>query len=182
MISIQFDVFDLSFIFFIALSQTISVINRSGACYFLHASNQWLVCWRVCWHVRMRLHTSNGKDCSTVFFKQFCKFISKCRKEILRFAPPSSHVCDFYFSYFIFSVDIFCNNLHDNNQSFYFAYLVFRVRNNGQTLDMSSKHSTTSDKKQFLLLNVWAMSIANLSIMVKPKENHKIFMRLFIFS
>ena len=36
---IQFDVFNLSFIFFIPMSQTTSVINRSGACYFLHASN-----------------------------------------------------------------------------------------------------------------------------------------------
>ena len=36
-----------SFIFTIPMSQTISVINRSGACYFLHASNQWCLCWRV---------------------------------------------------------------------------------------------------------------------------------------
>ena len=39
LLTIQFVVFDLSFIFFIAVSQTISVINRSGAFYFLHASN-----------------------------------------------------------------------------------------------------------------------------------------------
>ena len=39
MITIQLEVFDLSFIFFIAMSQTISFTNRSGACYFLHASN-----------------------------------------------------------------------------------------------------------------------------------------------
>ena len=38
MTAIQFDVFDLSFIFIIALSQT-SIINRSGACNFLRASN-----------------------------------------------------------------------------------------------------------------------------------------------
>ena len=39
MITIQFDVFDLSFIFFIAMSYTINVINRSEAYYFLHTSN-----------------------------------------------------------------------------------------------------------------------------------------------
>ena len=34
-----FDIFVLSFIFFVPMSQTISVINRNGACYFLQASN-----------------------------------------------------------------------------------------------------------------------------------------------
>ena len=34
----EFDVFVLCFIFFIPLSQTISVINRNDMCYFLHAS------------------------------------------------------------------------------------------------------------------------------------------------
>ena len=42
MVTIQFNTFDFSFIFFIAMSHTIRVtdkqINRSGACYFLHAS------------------------------------------------------------------------------------------------------------------------------------------------
>ena len=33
-ITIQYDIFDLSFIFFVAISQTVSVINRSGACFF----------------------------------------------------------------------------------------------------------------------------------------------------
>ena len=33
--TIQFDVFDLSFIFFIPMFQTISVRNRSGVYYFL---------------------------------------------------------------------------------------------------------------------------------------------------
>ena len=37
--TVQFDIFDLSFIFFIPMSQTRNVINRSGACYFLHTSN-----------------------------------------------------------------------------------------------------------------------------------------------
>ena len=37
--TIQFDVFDLSFIFFVPMSQKVSVINRSGACYLIHASN-----------------------------------------------------------------------------------------------------------------------------------------------
>ena len=38
MITVQLDAFHLSIIFFISMSQTISVINRSRACYFLHAS------------------------------------------------------------------------------------------------------------------------------------------------
>ena len=29
-------------------------------------------------------------------FSGFSKFINKCQKEILRCAPPSSHVCDFF--------------------------------------------------------------------------------------
>ena len=29
-------------------------------------------------------------------FLGFSKFINKCQKEILRFAPPSSHLCDFF--------------------------------------------------------------------------------------
>ena len=36
-----------SFIFLIRMPQTISVINRSGMCYFLHASDQWHVWWQV---------------------------------------------------------------------------------------------------------------------------------------
>ena len=36
---IQFDAFDLCFILFIPMSQTVSVIDKTGACYFLHASN-----------------------------------------------------------------------------------------------------------------------------------------------
>ena len=38
-ISIKFDIFVLSFIVFIPMPQTISVINIRGTCYFLHASN-----------------------------------------------------------------------------------------------------------------------------------------------
>ena len=34
------------------MSETISVTNRSGACYFLHASNK----WRICWRERVRSH------------------------------------------------------------------------------------------------------------------------------
>ena len=49
--TIQFD------IFFIPMSQTVSILNRSGTCYFLHASND----WRVCWRVRVQSHASNGK-------------------------------------------------------------------------------------------------------------------------
>ena len=56
--TIQFDVFDLSFVFSIPIRQAISVINRSGACYFSHVSNL----WHVCWHVRVQSHTSNGQD------------------------------------------------------------------------------------------------------------------------
>ena len=62
MITIQFDVFDLSFIFFIAMSQTISVINRIGACQFLNASNP----WRVCWRVRVGLYASNENDWAVI--------------------------------------------------------------------------------------------------------------------
>ena len=56
--TIQFDVSDRSFIFFIPMSQAISFMNRSGACYFSHAPNK----WRVCWCVRVLLHASNGED------------------------------------------------------------------------------------------------------------------------
>ena len=35
---VQYDAFDLCFISFIPMSQTIRVIDRGGACYFLHAS------------------------------------------------------------------------------------------------------------------------------------------------
>ena len=38
-ISIKFDIFVLSFIVFIPMPQTISVINIRGTCYFFHASN-----------------------------------------------------------------------------------------------------------------------------------------------
>ena len=47
---IQFYVFNLSLIFFIPMSQTVSVINRSAACYFLHTPNWCFVC------------ASNGED------------------------------------------------------------------------------------------------------------------------
>ena len=33
---------------------------------------------------------------SKFWFLGFSKFINKCQKEILRCAPPSSHVCDFF--------------------------------------------------------------------------------------
>ena len=49
--------------FFVPLSQTISAINLSGTCYFLHALNQWHVYWRV--HVLS--HTSNAGDCLAPF-------------------------------------------------------------------------------------------------------------------
>ena len=48
-------------------------------------------------------------------FSGFSKFISKCQKEILRYAPPSMHACDFYYSYADGSLfsnyagDIFCS-------------------------------------------------------------------------
>ena len=35
-----------------------NVVSRTGVCYFLHASNQ----WRVCWRGPMRSHVSNGED------------------------------------------------------------------------------------------------------------------------
>ena len=39
------------------MSQTVSVITRSGAGYFLHASNLWHLYWRL----RMQSHASNGE-------------------------------------------------------------------------------------------------------------------------
>ena len=36
-------------------------------------------------------------------FSDFSKYINKCQKQILRCAPPSSHVCDFIFSQSNFS-------------------------------------------------------------------------------
>ena len=39
MISYKFDALVRSLIFFVPMSQTISVKNNSGGCYFLHASN-----------------------------------------------------------------------------------------------------------------------------------------------
>ena len=39
LVTIQFDVFVLSFNKFVLLSETVSAINRVGACYFLHASS-----------------------------------------------------------------------------------------------------------------------------------------------
>ena len=59
MITIWFDVFDLSFIFFITMSHTTRVINKSRACHFLQVSN-W---WHKCWHLCVLSHASNGKDC-----------------------------------------------------------------------------------------------------------------------
>ena len=43
MITIQFDVFDISFIFFIPMFKTITVINRSGTCSFYthHTSGEY---------------------------------------------------------------------------------------------------------------------------------------------
>ena len=56
MISIQFDVVDLSFILFNEMSQAISVISRNGACYFLtHKTSG------TCEDVLVQLHASNGK-------------------------------------------------------------------------------------------------------------------------
>ena len=52
----------LSFISFIPMSQTISVISGSDTCYFLHASNQWRVCCRV-W---VGSRAWKKKDCCTV--------------------------------------------------------------------------------------------------------------------
>ena len=47
MVTIQFDVFDLFFIFFIAMSQTISVISRRGRaiCYMYQTSG---ICADMC--------------------------------------------------------------------------------------------------------------------------------------
>ena len=55
-----------SFIFIISMSQTISVINRSGACYFLHASNWWRAsCVCAC----DRTHQMNKTESSNLCFQ-----------------------------------------------------------------------------------------------------------------
>ena len=56
--TMQFDIFDLSFIFYIPVSQTVSLIKRSGTCYFLHVSNYWWVCW--CVHIRPHVSNKTG--------------------------------------------------------------------------------------------------------------------------
>ena len=65
--------FVLSFILFVPMSQNVSVTNRNGSCYFLHASNWWPVCWRV----RVQSHASNGEGwyecgCRESTLKRFC--------------------------------------------------------------------------------------------------------------
>ena len=90
--TIQFDVFDLSFIFFIH----VRVINRSDVCYFykrqtsgacagvcafLHASNYWCMCWRV----RVQSHASNEK---TIIFEDMQIHIC----DLLQEKGPSSFV------------------------------------------------------------------------------------------
>ena len=72
--TIKFDVFVLSFIFFVPMSQTISAINVSGACYFLQASNK----WRVCWHVCMRSHMLSGEDCMPMMTLNILKIVYSC--------------------------------------------------------------------------------------------------------
>ena len=46
---------------------------------------------RVKWYLQQFFSFSQNSD-----FSGFSKFINKCQKEILRSAPPSSHVCDFF--------------------------------------------------------------------------------------
>ena len=55
MITIKY-AFDLSFIFFIAMSQTMSVINRSGACFFtlIKLVLRVLVCAYVIIHIKWK--------------------------------------------------------------------------------------------------------------------------------
>ena len=88
----QFNYWIWCFVFFIPLSHTISVINRDGTCYFLHASKQWCRCW----HVHMRSHTSNKK---TVIVSQKERNSLTCfnakvqinnvKMEIFFFHPPA---------------------------------------------------------------------------------------------
>ena len=75
---IQFDAFVLCFIFFIAMPQTISVIDRSGMCHFLHIKlvAHVLVCahaiacingehWCRRWYTRESIITNNLHDKTT---------------------------------------------------------------------------------------------------------------------
>ena len=50
--------------------------------------------WHRCvrWYSIFFFHFYQNSD-----FSCFLKFINKCQKEILRCAPPSSHLCDFFF-------------------------------------------------------------------------------------
>ena len=70
------------FIFFVPMFQTIGLINTSGGCYFLHASNYWCVCWCV----RVRSHASNGKDWTDIFDSRviFCIMWDICWKVTCR--------------------------------------------------------------------------------------------------
>ena len=66
-----------SFIFFVTMFQTKVVINRSGACYFLHASNQWHLCQRV----HLQSHASNAEGWHTrVDCAYSADCVSKCKK------------------------------------------------------------------------------------------------------
>ena len=65
---IDFDVSVLCFIFFIPLFQTISVINKNGTYYLLHASKP----WGMCWNVHAQSHTSNEEDCHWVTKEKKC--------------------------------------------------------------------------------------------------------------
>ena len=49
--------------------------------------------WYTCvkWYLQQIFSFFQKSD-----FSGFSKFINKCQKEILRCAPPSSHVCDFF--------------------------------------------------------------------------------------
>ena len=55
------------FIFFVSMSQTTCVINRSGARYFLHVSNQ----WHVCRCLRVRSHAPYGEACNNDYHERY---------------------------------------------------------------------------------------------------------------
>ena len=81
--------------------------------YLMNCTSYDYGCWYTCvkwWYVQ---------DFFFFFFffhifnlSGFSKFIKKCQKQILRCAPPSSHVCDFSLVCFCKNCFSFPNNLH----------------------------------------------------------------------
>ena len=66
--------------------------------------HMWL--WLLVHICKMMISPANFFIFFLSYFSGFSKFINKHQKKILRCAPPSSHVCDFFW----LSYDLFCPN------------------------------------------------------------------------